>query len=583
MTRCEYITLDCENCHNEALPEEKYCYWHLKTKSKKPTIEQVQELKHKFIIDIYLEKANLEEADLQRADLKRANLSGANLQEADLLGANLQEAKLQGANLSEALLFEAKLLKANLQGANLSEVKLLKANLQGANLKEANLQGANLKEANLQEANLIFADIQEADLVGANLKEANLTFAKLREVNLQSANLQGANLSGANLQGANLSGANLQGANLSGANLQEADLSRANLQEADLSKTKLQGANFYGTIFNSKTNFNDSNLTGSNLFRSYFDIAKSFRNIEKYFENKGDKEINEIVGDTLKSNNILRKICRFSFINKLNSLGLKILKIKTLPLNFKPIILNYKTIEKNKPDIGLKLRGKGMFRYAGQEDKIIFVDIYREVLIKNPENGKNRIEFEEIPELTNCIFKDNLLLQDYLFQGKPDFYYEASYEVYNYLYNFYITNGRLDKAAEVHYRREEVNRKLRWEKGIWSKFRSIFDLLVVRGLTGYGDKIERPFIFSSIFILLFAVLFKLTDGIVKTVNGNIVEPDCIDYLYHSITTFTSLGYSNIQPNLAIGHLPQILVSIESGLGIMMMALIIFVITYQVSR
>ena len=553
MTRCEYITLDCENCHNEALPEEKYCYWHLKTKSKKPTIEQVQELKHKFIIDIYLEKANLEEADLQRAYLKRANLSGA----------NLQEAKLQGANLSEALLFEAKLLKANLQGANLSEVKLLKANLQGANLKEANLQGANLEEANLQEANLIFADIQEADLQGANLKEANLTFAKLREVNLQSANLQGANLSWANLQ--------------------EADLSRANLQEADLSKTKLQGANFYGTIFNSKTNFNDSNLTGSNLFRSYFDIAKSFRNIEKYFENKGDKEINEIVGDTLKSNNILRKICRFSFINKLNSLGLKILKIKTLPLNFKPIILNYKTIEKNKPYIGLKLRGKGMFRYAGQEDKIIFVDIYREVLIKNPENGKNRIEFEEIPELTNCIFKDNLLLQDYLFQGKPDFYYEASYEVYNYLYNFYITNGRLDKAAEVHYRREEVNRKLRWEKGIWSKFRSIFDLLVVRGLTGYGDKIERPFIFSSIFILLFAVLFKLTDGIVKTVNGNIVEPDCIDYLYHSITTFTSLGYSNIQPNLAIGHLPQILVSIESGLGIMMMALIIFVITYQVSR
>ena len=244
---------------------------------------------------------------------------------------------------------------------------------------------------------------------------------------------------------------------------------------------------------------------------------------------------------------------------------------------------NYETIKKNIPDIASKLHGKGVIRYAGMKDKIVFYDIYRKVLIKNPENGKNGIEFEKIPELTNCIFKNNLFQHDYLFQGKSDFYYEASYEVYNYLYNFYVGNGTLNKAAKVHYRREDVNRKLRWEKGIVDKFRSFFDLLVVRGLTGYGDKIERPFIFSFILISLFAVLFKLTDGIVKTVNGSIVEPDWIDYLYHSITTFTSLGYSNIQPNLEIGHLPQLLVSIESGVGIMMMALIIFVITYQISR
>jgi len=491
MTTCEWKS-DSLNCNNEALSEENYCYWHLETKSKKPTTEQLQELKDKKIIGVYLEKANLQEANLSRA-------------------------YLQKANLKEASLAKAILQEANLSRAHLRKTNLYRANLSGANLKKANLKKANLKEANLKEA---------------NLKEANL-------------------------------------------------------EEADLSQTKLQGANLCGTIINSKTNIINSNLTGSNLYRSYFDEAKSFRNIEKYFGKKGDKEINEIVGDTLKSNDFLRKIIRFSCINKLYVLGLKILKkiytIKNSHLNFKPIILNYETIKIKIPDIASKLHGKRMIRYTGERDKLIFFDVYRKSIIKNPENGKKGIKFEERPELTNCIFKDNLLQHDCLFQGKSDFYYEASYEVYNNLYNFYITNGRLDKAAEVHYRREEVNRKLRWEKGIWSKFRSIFDLLVVRGLTGYGDKIERPFIFSFFIIFLFAVLFKLTDGIVKNVNGNIVEPDWIDYLYHSITTFTSLGYSNIQPNLAIGHLPQILVSIESVVGITMMALIIFVITYQISR
>lgn len=566
MTTCEY-KFESGNCDNESLPERRYCYWHLTTESKKPTIEQLQELKDKFMDGVYLQKANLINANLQKA-----NLWSARLQEANLLEVNLQEAILCNANLQKS-----NLSKANLQEANLGIANLQEANLLGANLKKAHLDQTNLQKAILTQSNL-----QGADITQANLQGADLIDAKLQEANLIQANLRGANLLIANLQGANLSNVILQGANLQEANLQEANLIQVNLQDANLSNTKLQGANLYGVTFNSKTNFINSNLTGSNLYRSYFDVAKSFRNSDRFFENKGDKEINEIVGNSLKSNNILRKKYRFSFINKLNFLVLKNLKITILHLNVNPIILNYVTIEKKTPDIASKLHGKGMFRYAGREDKLIFFDLYRESIIINPENGKNS-EFEKMPELTNCIIKDGLFQQDFLFQGKTDFYYEASYEVYNNLYNFYIANGRLDKAAEVHYRREDVNRKLRWEKGVQSKFRSIFDLLVVRGLTGYGDKIERPFIASFFIIPLFAVLFKLTDGIVKTVNGNIVESDWIDYLYHSITTFTSLGYSNIQPNLAIGHLPQLLVSIESGLGIMMMALIIFVITYQVSR
>jgi hypothetical protein len=49
--------------------------------------------------------------------------------------------------------------------------------------------------------------------------------------------------------------------------------------------------------------------------------------------------------------------------------------------------------------------------------------------------------------------------------------------------------------------------------------------VLVRVLTGYGDKIERPIGASLTFIALFAGLFWLTDGIVKNVNGTIVSRD----------------------------------------------------------
>ena len=250
--------------------------------------------------------------------------------------------------------------------------------------------------------------------------------------------------------------------------------------------------------------------------------------------------------------------------------------------------------------------GKDLIRYAGNADKIIFFDWLSGCAIKNPENrqyNRNRIRVEE---LIDVVLKDGKIQLDFLYKGSRASLYETSYEVYNNLYNFYVANGRLDQAAHVHYRRCEAHRKLRWVRGGWKnwtglkyKMRSIFDLVILNWFTGYGNRVSSPIIGSSIMIGVFALLFWHFDGIVKNVNtipingtandtvmyvnNTQVAPDWVDYLYHSITTFTSLGYSNIQPNLAAGHLPQVLVAAESGLGILMMALIIFVVTYQVSR
>ena len=238
-----------------------------------------------------------------------------------------------------------------------------------------------------------------------------------------------------------------------------------------------------------------------------------------------------------------------------------------------------KKIKGNNSEVAAKLLEEGLIRYVSVGEEIVFFDRKRRRVVKNPENAKSKIV--EISELNDLIKKNGL--EKYLYEGSVEELYEASYEVYNNLYYFYIQNGRLEEALRMHYRRCEVRRKLLRERGWINCLRSwIYDFFILKLLTGYGVKISRPLMASAIIISIFAFLFWLTNGIVKNVNGT-VAPDFFDYIYHSVITFTSLGYSNIQPNLAAGHFPQLLAAVESILGALMMALLIFTITYRVSR
>ena len=434
----------------------------------------------------------------------------------------------------------------------LKENRILEVFLRKAKLNEKELQNAFLMKANLQRASLQSADLQGAFLFDANLQRASL----------QSANLQKVNLWGAKLQGAFLFGADLQGANLLYADLQGADLEDANLQGADLEDAKLEGANLIGTRADSGTRLDSANLTYANLCLSYLDETKTLRNAK--FE--GEKEINEIVADFLKKEN------------------------KDL------VVLDVKRIEWDNSKVAAKLLEEGLVRYVCEGERIVFFDWERRRVVRVPGNAENKIfqrpwkrrnsegEGVEISELNDLIERNGL--KKYLYEGILDYEasYEASYEVYNNLYYFYIQNGRLEEALDMHYRRCEARRKLLRERGWINCLRSwIYDFFILKLLTGYGVKISRPLMASAIIISIFAFLFRLTNGIVKNVNGKMVAPDSCDYVYHSVITFTSLGYSNIQPNLAVGHFPQVLAAVESILGALMMALLIFTITYRVSR
>ena len=168
-------------------------------------------------------------------------------------------------------------------------------------------------------------------------------------------------------------------------------------------------------------------------------------------------------------------------------------------------------IEENDSEVVARLLEEGLIRYVCRGERIVFFDRKRRRVVKNPENAKSKFfrrlrkrggnsegeeNYVEISELNDLIERNGL--KKYLYEGCVKNLYEASYEVYNNLYYFYIQNGRLEKALDMHYRRCEVRRKLLREQGwincLWSW---IYDFFILKLLTGYGVKISRPLIASA--------------------------------------------------------------------------------------
>ncbi|MCO6041848.1 pentapeptide repeat-containing protein [Thermococcus alcaliphilus] len=527
---------------------------------------RVADLNDADLEEAYLEHANLSWAHLKHANLTEANLENANLKSAHLENTNLSGAELDGANLSWAHLEHANLTETSFKNANLTE-----ANLENADLRVADLKHADFRKANLKNADLGGSNLENANLNSANLEHANLWWANLKNANLIKASLKNAILPNASLERADLNMAHLENANLKSAHLEHADLEGARLEYANLEDTRLEYANLHAVLVSPATNFTRASLEYTNLHNSYVDQTPTLRDAV-LFNKDTFMEINEIVAEFVKMKKVIS-------LEKLQDVNEKLAN---------------------------ELTERGLFYYVTNGEKVAIFDPY-EGFIMNPDRHllekkkytrrlKNALNYfiknfkkekgssADIEDLkVISLIKEG---KDILYENTPENLqklYEASYEVYNKLYYFYIKQGKFEEALQMHYRRNEVRRKLRLTKGWGSKIRAVlYDWFLMKTLTGYGIKVERPLIASLITITLFAFLFKSTNGIVKLVNGKPVPADWIDYFYHSVITFTSLGYANIQPNL-ISHVPQILVAVESFLGLLLMSLFLYTVTFRISR
>lgn len=446
--------------------------------------------------------------------------------------------------------------------------------------------------AYLKKADLTGVKLQGANLIGVNLQGAELFRSNLQGANLGSAKLQGANLIGANLQGVHLTEANLRGADLNRADLRGADLNRAHLQMAKLNKTNLREANMERTVFDSASLLDRTSLKDTNLHLSYIDQAKSFRNALLFEHEKfSEKEINERIADSVVGNSSQYQY-KFDVL-------FDIVEIDRFIDNTCDTIGKYLFDElrcENKVKLAI---------WPSSNPKYIF---YSDILdfIKDMDNSSNSKRVKN--KLDSLLFREGM--EQSFFFYLPIFkkytgyvivssrnrfiyknvvkveLYEASKEVYSKLHNFYLNEGMTFREKHAHYRRADVDRKLLLVKHKWNTIESLkdrarswlFDWFVLKMLTGYGERILRPVLISILGIIAFGFIYMFLEG-VKVVGR---AANWFDYFYLSMTTFTSLGFADVQPDITVKWM-QPLIMAESTMGVAMVALIIFVITYQISR
>lgn len=121
-------------------------------------------LSRTYLVELFLEDAEMPGVNLNYSNLHKAWLVGSNLAGSRLIRADLAAADLRRVNLQDCTLINANLTNADLRGADLARAKL-----QGANLADAQLDAATqlAPAASLYQAQGLPAEIE------AELKQLN--------------------------------------------------------------------------------------------------------------------------------------------------------------------------------------------------------------------------------------------------------------------------------------------------------------------------------------------------------------------------------------------------------------------------
>ncbi|PSP78137.1 hypothetical protein BRC81_08835 [Halobacteriales archaeon QS_1_68_20] len=161
--------------------------------------------------------------------------------------------------------------------------------------------------------------------------------------------------------------------------------------------------------------------------------------------------------------------------------------------------------------------------------------------------------------------------------------------MYSQLRDLYDANAMPSRVHRYYLREQDLRRRYARERGRYG--RALY-LEGSRWVMRYGTSPWRILATSAIVIALSAALYPTTGGIrevagERTITYRIEDPQVSpstyqigvfrEILYFSVVTFSSLGDGDIQP---VGGYARLIVSVETLLGTLLMALLIFVLTRQ---
>jgi hypothetical protein len=162
--------------------------------------------------------------------------------------------------------------------------------------------------------------------------------------------------------------------------------------------------------------------------------------------------------------------------------------------------------------------------------------------------------------------------------------------VYRELQRLYDENAFPERVHTYYLREMDFRRQQAWRVG---RYLQALKLAGSRWIMQYGTSPWRVVVTSLLLILVCAGLYPLTGGIQEigadsAVTYQIEDPTdapsrilvraYLTSLYFSVITFATLGYGDIQP---VGGWARAIAGVETLLGSLLMALLVFVLTRSV--
>ena len=164
---------------------------------------------------------------------------------------------------------------------------------------------------------------------------------------------------------------------------------------------------------------------------------------------------------------------------------------------------------------------------------------------------------------------------------------EAGIWTYKELQRLFGENALPEVERRYYLREKDLRRRVAWLSGHYGR---AVRLEAARWVTHYGTSPSRVVVTSLVLIVACALLYPFTDGIREPATGTVIAYGPADpigmtlgelfatlftSLYFSVITFGTLGYGDIQP---VGTAARALASVESLLGALLLALLVYVLT-----
>lgn len=148
-------------------------------------------------------------------------------------------------------------------------------------------------------------------------------------------------------------------------------------------------------------------------------------------------------------------------------------------------------------------------------------------------------------------------------------------ESYRVLKNYFLHNGMYNDASWAAFKEKTMERLMLKKSRSWHYIPSLFMDISC----GYGEKPHRIVISSLVTIFVFAILFRLVDGIALSADP-LAALTWSGYLYYSAITFTTVGYGDIIPRASSFF--RLMAATEGFLGAFLTGLFIFTLARKYS-